>query len=210
VLEALGVPIQLSPEDAAENIRAHRFAFLFAPHFHPDLAKVGPVRRALGVRTVFNLIGPLVNPARVSHQVMGVYSRSLLKKVAGVLRDSGTKEAMVVASRDGLDEFSLASPTEFAHLKKGKITLRVTKPEDFGLRRASLEKLKGGEAKDNAAITLEILNGEKGPRRDVVVMNAAAGLVVMGEARSFKEGAKLAAEAIDSGQALRALEAARS
>jgi anthranilate phosphoribosyltransferase len=210
VLEALGVPIQLSPEKAAEGIRQRNFAFLFAPHFHPDLARVGPVRRSLGVRTVFNLIGPLVNPARVSHQIMGVYHRDLLEKVGSVLRDSGTQEAMVVASHDGLDEFSLSAPTDYVHLKDGKLDRKTATPEDFGLSRAPVSALKGGEAGENAEIALELLGGAKGPKRDVVVMNAGAALVVTGRAKDFKEGAKLAAQAIDSGAALRALAGVRS
>ena len=209
VLEALGVPTQLSPERAAESIDALGFAFLFAPKFHPALAVVAPVRKALGVRTVFNLLGPLANPARVTRQVIGVPDPSFMDKFAEVLKESGSIEAMIVSAEDGLDEFSISSNNRVVHLKNGQITRYNLCPEDFGLPRSSLEHLKGGEAPENAKIIELILGGEKGPRRDVVLMNSSAALVVAGIASSLKEGVRLAAHTIDSGQALGVLKELR-
>ena len=201
VLEALGIRMETDPAVVAESIRRHGYGFFFAPHFHPVLARVSSIRKALGVRTVFNLIGPLVNPARAQYQVLGVFRADLLELFATVLRESGTRSAMIIRSEDGLDEFSLASPTRGLRLLDGRIEPFSATPEDFGLPRASLETLKGGLPVENARIIEAVLGGRKGPARDVVVMNSAAGFVVAGKAADFLQGAQIAAEVIDSGRA---------
>lgn len=207
VLEALGVRIDLGPELTARNIDSLGFGFLFAPLYHPALSKVAPIRRALEVRTVFNLLGPLANPARVRRQVIGVYDIALLSRLAELLRESGTEEAMVVASEDGLDEITLGGATRIAHLRGGDISLKTVQPEDFGLDRAPVERLKGGDAEENARLIERILAGvENGARRDVVLANASAALVVAGVARDFKEGVQASREAIASGRASRVLQ----
>jgi len=205
VLEALGVNISTSPEVTAVAIDSG-LGFLFAPQYHPALGKVGPVRRAMEVRTVFNLLGPLANPAGVKHQVVGVFSAKLIETFAELLKDAGVEQAMVVASDDGLDEISLGAPTSIAHLKAGKITVSKVTPETFGLKPSAKQDLQGGDAAANAKLIVSILEGaEKGPKRDVVVMNAAAGLVVTGKTKDFKEGAALAAKLIDDKSARNAL-----
>ena len=185
----------------ARSIEKHRFGFFFAPHFHPVLARVAPLRKALGIRTVFNLIGPLVNPARTGYQVLGVFRADLLEPMAEVLRESGAREALVVCAEDGLDELSPAVATRVARLKGGKITALRLQPEDFGLGRFPLSSIKGGLPAENAAIIKGILSGKPGPARDVVLMNSAAAFVVTGRAKDFREGVALAARAIDGGAA---------
>ena len=206
VLEALGIRIDATPEITARNIDTLGFGFLFAPLYHPALSKVAPIRRALEVRTVFNVLGPLANPARVRRQVMGVYDVALLERLAELLRESGTEEAMVVASEDGLDEITLGGTTRIAHLKGGEIRLRSVQPEDFGLARAPVDHLKGGDARENAKVIERILAGEEtGAKRDVVLANASAALFVAGVASDFRDGVIIAKEAIVSGRASRVL-----
>lgn len=210
VLEALGVPLDLAPERVASRIDESGFGFLFAPRFHPALAVVAPVRKAMEVRTVFNLLGPLANPARVKRQLVGVYSPRLLSTFAELLRETGTEEALVVSASDGMDELSLSSVTLAARLHAGQISFHELSPKDFGLNYAPREALRGGDAGENARDIERILTGaEKGPKRDVVVMNAAASLVVAGVAAHFAEGAAVAREVIASGRAARVLEAAK-
>jgi anthranilate phosphoribosyltransferase len=209
VLEALGVRTDLDPPAVLSQLARSGFGFFFAPKFHPAFRQVGPVRKAMGVRTVFNLLGPLVNPARVKRQVMGIYDAEALRAVAMALRDTGTEEAMVFCSEDGLDELSLTGPTHVIHVKGGELRSFGLLPEDAGLPRSPVAALLGGDAKSNAEILTKILEGEKGPRRDVVVYNAAAALVVAGLARTVREGARLAETILDSGAAARALELAR-
>jgi anthranilate phosphoribosyltransferase len=214
VLEALGVPIELGPEAAVAALREHGFCFLLAPSHHPAMKAVMPVRRALGVRTVFNVLGPLLNPAGARRQVMGVYSARLVPLVAEAMTLLGAQHAMVVHgdgasahSSSGLDELALSGPSEVAEVRDGVVTQYVITPEEFGLDRAPLEALTGGDATVNAAILRCIFAGERGPRRGVVLLNAAAVLVTAGLAKDIREGVGIAAEAIDSGAVTRLLEA---
>jgi anthranilate phosphoribosyltransferase len=206
VLEALGLKFELDPALAARSIEEHGIGLLFAPAFHPSLKILAPIRRNLGVPTIFNALGPLLNPARVKRQLVGVYSPLLLNKAAEVLRAQGSEEAMVVRGEEGLDEISLCGSTQVAHLKDGKIRNYVIQPEDFGLKRAEAAQLKGGDAQENARIMVGILKGaQKGdyaPKRDFVLLNAGAALVVGGKASDFKDGVRKAAQAIDSGRAV--------
>ncbi len=200
ILEHLGIPVQLKPEAAAKALDSLGFAFLFAPFYHPSLKYAGPVRKAIGVRTVFNILGPMVNPAGVKRQLIGVYDRKFHGIMAQVLRDSGAEEAMIVTGGSGLDEISLSDETAVTHLKNGNISEFSIKPEDLGLSRCSPEALKGGDVQANAAIFKKIFAGEKGPGRDVVLMNAAAGFWVAGREKNLKDGLALAASALDSGR----------
>ncbi len=210
VLEALGITIDLHADRAAAAIDTHGFAFLFAPHYHPAIKHVGPVRRALGVRTVFNLLGPLANPAPVKQQVLGVFDPDLVPVMAEALQKLGTEAALVVCGEGGLDELSLSGPSRVSQLKNGRMEQFSLSPEDFGLARAPLETLKGGDKEANARIVENILRGERGPRRDIVVMNAAAALVITGLAGSWREGAERIAGIIDSGRAFETLEKIRA
>ena len=210
VLEALGVKCDLSPERVAQSIDSLGFGFLFAPQFHPLLKNLAGVRRALGVPTVLNLLGPVVNPAKVKRQVVGIYDPSLLENYARLLLELGSEEVMVVCAENGLDEISLSGATRIAHLKEGKIKMLSIKPEDAGLPEASLESLRGGDARENAATIEAILKGVKGPKRDVVLINAAAGFWVAGRCTTFREGVQRAAQAIDSGAAFGLLAQLRS
>lgn len=200
VLEALGVRIDLDPSRSAACLEQLGFSFLFAPLFHPAMKNVAPTRRALGVRTIFNMIGPLANPSPVRRQVVGVFAERWLAPMATALQMLGAEEALVVWGTDGLDEISLSAPTHAVHLKEGKLhKLRLT-PADFGLEEAPMEYLQGGDKEKNAEITEAILHGEKGPRRDIVVMNAAAALVVAGRASHWREAALMAGALLDTGR----------
>jgi anthranilate phosphoribosyltransferase len=210
VLEALGVPVELSPEAAAEALRAHGFCFLLAPAHHPAMKAVMPVRRALGVRTVFNVLGPLLNPAGARRQVMGVYQARLVPLVAEAMTLLGVRHAMVVHGDGGLDEIALSGPSEVAEVREGVVRQYAVTPEEFGLERAPLEALTGGDAPMNAEILTAIFAGEPGPRRDVVVLNAAAVLVTAGIAKDVRVGVGIAAAAIDSGKVKRLLVALRT
>ena len=211
VLEALGVPIDLSPLDCAQAIDDIGFAFLFAPNFHPAMKNVVPIRRSLGVRTVFNLLGPLCNPGKVSMQVMGVYDAGWIEKLAYVLRDLGVREAMVVHGEDGMDEITLCAGTRVAHLKEGDVKTYLIRPEDIGFSRCSLKELVGGGPEENAKIAKDILSGRlRGPKRDIVVINAAAALVVGGCVKTLEEGRRAAESLIDGGEARKILENVRS
>jgi anthranilate phosphoribosyltransferase len=205
VLEALGVRTNASPKLVAECVDVAGVGFLFAPNHHPGFARMKPVRAQLGARTVFNLLGPLSNPAGARRQLLGVYSTSLVRPVAEALKALGAEEAMVVASRDGLDEISLSAPTVIAHLRGGRIKLTEFKPESLGLMRRPLSSLAGGDAKKNAWITRAVLFGESGPAREVCLLNAAAALMVAGLARNWKDGLAMAADSIDSGRAAASL-----
>ncbi|MCL6471785.1 MAG: anthranilate phosphoribosyltransferase [Firmicutes bacterium] len=210
VLEALGVRIDLPPEDVKSCIEEIGIGFMFAPNFHSAMKHaIGP-RREIGVRTVFNILGPLTNPANATAQLLGVYDPSLTAVMALVLGNLGVKHALVVHGDGGLDELSNTGESIIAELKDGQVNTYTIKPEDCGVSRATIEDLKGGTAKENAAITLDILRGEKGPKRDIVLMNAAAALIAADRAVSFKDGMKKAAESIDSGSALAKLEALRN
>jgi anthranilate phosphoribosyltransferase len=202
VLEALGVNLDVSPEIVEKCIREIGIGFLYAPLFHGAMKyAVGP-RKEIGIRTIFNILGPLSNPANATSQVLGVYDGVLTEVIAGVLKKLGSRRAFVVYGMDKLDEITITGKTKITELNKGKIKTYYVTPEKFGLKRATLEKIKGGNAKENAAILLFVLKGEKGPRRDIVLLNAAAALVAAFKAKDLKQGVKMAAESIDSGRAL--------
>lgn len=205
VLEALGVRTDITPRLAAECVDVAGVGFLFAPAHHPAVAKVGPIRRQLGTRTVFNLLGPLSNPAGAKRQLLGVYSTALVAPLAEALKALGAEDAMVVSSKDGLDELSLSGPTIVARLRGGKVSVCELTPESVGLKRRPLKALAGGDADKNAWITRAVLFGESGPARDVCLLNAAAALMVVGLARDWKEGLAMAADSIDSGRAAASL-----
>jgi anthranilate phosphoribosyltransferase len=199
VLEALGIPIQLSPTEAAQALRTHNFAFLLAPSHHPQLKAVMPVRRALGVRSILHILGPLLNPAGARRQVMGVYQSRLVPLVANAMILLDIQHAMVVHGDGGLDELALSGSSEIAELRNGIVTQYTITPEEFGLQRAPLESLTGGDASVNAMILKGIFTGKPGPPRDVVLLNAAAVLVVGGLSPNLSDGITLAANTIDSG-----------
>jgi anthranilate phosphoribosyltransferase len=211
VLEALGVPVALAPEQAAACLRATGFMFLLAPALHPAMKRVMPIRRALGFRTIFNLAGPLTNPAGARAQVMGVYSAGKLPVVAEAMARLGVRHAFVAHGSDGLDEITVSGETQLAEVRTAgtgeqgsanTVRLFHLAPEDVGLGRASLSALAGGEtAAENAAILERIFAGEAGPRRDIVLLNAAAALVAAGVASGFADGIERGATAIDSGAA---------
>lgn len=205
VLEALGVRTDITPRLAAECVDIAGVGFLFAPAHHPAVAKVGPIRRQLGTRTVFNLLGPLSNPAGAKRQLLGVYSTALVAPLAEALKALGAEDAMVVSSKDGLDELSLSGPTVVARLRGGKVTVSEVTPESVGLKRRPLKALAGGDSDKNAWITRAVLFGESGPAREVCLLNAAAALMVAGLARDWKEGLSMAEDSIDSGRAAASL-----
>jgi anthranilate phosphoribosyltransferase len=182
-------------------------AFLFAPAIHSAAKYVAPVRREIKLRTVFNLLGPLTNPAGASAQVVGVYALDLVDKVAEALSMLGTHRAFIVHGLDGLDEITITGPTRVAEIREGTMRSYEISPEEFGFKTAPLTSLAGGDAAENARIVREILGGEKSPRRDVVLMNAAAALVAAGKAEHLREGAVTAGESIDSGRAAEKLDA---
>ncbi|HEU5340568.1 anthranilate phosphoribosyltransferase [Edaphobacter sp.] len=203
VLEALGIPVGHTPAEASAALRTHRFAFLHAPSLHPAMKAVMPVRRALGVRTVFNLLGPLTNPAGAPAQVMGVYAPHVVQLVAEAMALLETRHAFVVHGQSetgqGLDEISISGPTHLAEVRNGKVTLSTITPEAAGLTRAPLDALTGGDAGTNAAILTAVFSGEPGARRDIVLLNAAAVLVASDLATDLADGVSLAARTIDSG-----------
>ena len=207
VLEALGVRIDLSPDAVARCVRELDIGFLFAPAHHGALKHAAPVRRSLGVRTFFNMLGPLANPAGATHQLVGIYDPARLAQVAEVLGLLGSARAWVVHGAGGLDEVSPAGPTEVAELDAGRVSKRTVHPEDFGLEPVAVEALVGGDAEDNARIAIAILEGERGPRRDAVSLNAAAALLVAGLERDPRDAMARASDAIDSGLAREKLEA---
>ena len=207
VLMALGVNIEASPETVSRCLDEVGIGFLFAPALHGAMKyAIGP-RREIGVRTIFNALGPLTNPAGAKRQVIGVYSAALTETLAGVLASLGAERAYVVHGSDGLDEMTLTGPTKVSELKDGSVSTYRVFPGDFGLGEARADALKGGDADSNAAITLSVLKGAEGPARDIALLNAAAAIVAGDKARDLREGILIAAEAIDSGRALAKLEA---
>jgi anthranilate phosphoribosyltransferase len=198
VMEALGVNINLSPTRLADCLKEVGFAFLFAPAVHSAMKFVQPARRELRLRTVFNLLGPLTNPAQASGQVVGVYSLELVDKLAEALSMLGVHRAMVVHGLDGLDEITVTAPTRIAEVREGSVRTSEVTPEEFGMQRVNLERLTGGDAAANADIIRSILQGEQSPRRDVVVLNAAAAFVAAGIADTIKEALPLATRSLDS------------
>jgi anthranilate phosphoribosyltransferase len=206
VLEALGVRLDIPPERVGASIREIGIGFLFAPALHTAMRHAMPARRRLG-RTAFNLLGPLTNPAGARAQIAGVFSDKVVEKVALVLSELDVERAFVVHGAGGLDEISLAGETAVGDVRAGTMRIYQVTPEDFGLERAPLEAIAGGDAAGNAEIVRGVLAGEKGPRRDIVVANASAAIVASGRAADFLEGAQLAAASIDSGAARQKLEA---
>ena len=207
VVEALGINIHLSPERAAQCLREVGICFLYAPSLHPAMKQVQAVRRELRMRTMFNLLGPLTNPARASGQVVGVYSLDLVEKLAEALSMLGLHRALVVHGLDGLDEITITGPTRVAEAREGSVRSYEVEPEEFGLVRATLQEIAGGDAAENAAIIRAVLRGERSARRDVVLLNAAAALVAADRADRIAEAVPLAAQSIDSGAAAGKLEA---
>ncbi|MFC1769979.1 anthranilate phosphoribosyltransferase [Nitrospirota bacterium] len=206
VLEALGVKIDLSPDKVETCLADTGFGFLFAPMFHPAMKfAIGP-RKEMGIRTIFNILGPITNPAGAGRQVLGVFSSRLTETLCNVLGNLGAYDAMVVHGEDGLDEITITDGTKVSRWMNGKVENSIISPEDFGLKRAELKEIVGGDKDVNAKIIHEIFSGEKGPRRDVVLMNSAAALVLAGKGSGLKECYSIAAEAIDSGRATEKLE----
>ncbi len=206
VLEALGLRIDLGAEQVQKCLEEVGIGFMFAPNFHPAMKYAAAPRREIGIRTVFNILGPLTNPAGAKAQVLGVADGSLTMKMAQVLELLGCHHALVVHGEDGLDEITLGGRTTVCELKKGVIESYSVTPEELGFTRVSVESLRGGSPQENAEILHRILKGEKGPRRDIVLMNAAAALVAGDRAENLEQGIQIAREAIDSGKALEKLE----
>lgn len=205
-LEALGVNLDQSPEDCVRLLKDVGMCFFFAQKYHTSMKYVGPIRKELGIRTVFNILGPLTNPASPNMQLLGVYDESLVEPLARVLTSLGVKRGMVVYGRDKLDEISVSSETFVCEFKDGEYKSYVIKPEDFGISRCKKEDIVGGTPEENAEITRRILNGEKGAKRDAVLMNSGAALYIAGKADSMADGVSLAAEIIDSGAAAKKLD----
>ena len=205
-LEALGVNIEEDPDKCRELLEKVGICFFFAQKYHNSMKYVGAIRQELGFRTVFNILGPLTNPAHPKRQLLGVYDEYLIEPLAKVLMELGVKRGMVVYGMDKLDEISLSAPTKVCEIKDGSLHTYEIKPEDFGLSRCKKEDLAGGDPKENAATTLSILNGEKGAKRDAVLLNAGAALYIGEKAKSMQEGINLAARLIDSKKALKVLE----
>jgi anthranilate phosphoribosyltransferase len=201
VMEALGVNIQLTPQRAAQCLSEVGICFLYAPDLHSSMKQVQKVRRELRLRTMFNLLGPLTNPAHASGQVVGVYALDMVEKLAEALSMLGLHRALVVHGLDGLDEITITGPTRVAEARDGSVRTYEVDPKEFGMKRATLAEISGGDAAENAAIVREVLSGKKSPRRDVVVLNSAAALVAAGRADHLADGVPLAVQAIDSGAA---------
>ena len=207
VLEALGVKITLTPERSAEILKKINICFLFAQNYHIAMKYVAPIRKELGIRTVFNILGPLSNPAGANMELMGVYDQSLVEPLAQVMANLGVNRGMVVYGQDSLDEISMCAPTSVCEIRDGKFTSYEITPEQFGYERCEKGALTGGTPAENAEITNAILKGEeKGPKRQAVCLNAGAALYIAGKAASIEEGVKLAESLIDSGVALKKLE----
>jgi anthranilate phosphoribosyltransferase len=201
VLQALGVKIELDADRVGTCIRTAGIGFMFAPAHHPAMKNVGPTRVELGTRTIFNLLGPLSNPAGVRRQMIGTFSKHWVEPMAQVLKNLGSESIWVVHGSDGLDEITTAGPTSVAALQNGVIRTFDITPEDAGLKRSKPDDLRGGDAEHNAKALLDVLKGKQGPFRDVSVINAAAALIVAGKAKDLKQGATLATKSIDSGEA---------
>ena len=205
VLEALGVNIMVPPQKSTEMLEKIGICFLFAQNYHIAMKYVAPVRKELGIRTVFNILGPLTNPAGANMELMGVYEEALVEPLAKVLKNLGVRNAMVVYGQDKLDEISMVAPTTVCEVHDGVFKSYVVTPEQFGFTRCSKEDLTGGTPEENAEISKTILRGEKGPKRDAVALNAGAALYVAGKAATLEEGVRMAQELIDSGKAMEKL-----
>ncbi len=205
VLKALGVNIEADIDKVSKCIDEIGIGFLFAPLLHPAMKYAIAPRREIGIRTIFNILGPLTNPAGAQVQVLGVYDHKLTELIANVLKNLGSQHVFVVHGSDGLDEITITGKTYVTELKDGKLQSYIIEPEDFGISRSDKTSLIGGSAEENAQIALDILGGEKGPKRDIVLLNASAAIVASGKASDIKEGIELAEESIDSGKALQKL-----
>jgi anthranilate phosphoribosyltransferase len=206
VIKALGVNIDIPPEKVKESIEKIGIGFLYAPLFHEAMKfAIGP-RREIGIRTIFNILGPLTNPANAACQVLGVYEEALTDRLANVLNNLGSKRAFVVHGMDTLDEITITGKTKISELKNKKVKSYSIKPQDFGIKIARPSDIKGGTIEENATIVKKVLEGEKGPRQDIVLLNASAALVACGMAKDFKDGVKIARQSIESGKAKEKLE----
>jgi len=206
VLEALGVNVNLTPEKVAALVNEIGIAFMFAPNFHPAMRYAAPVRKKLGIRTIFNVLGPLANPASATHQILGVYDMSLTQTMAEVLSKLGSEHVMVVHGEDGMDEISISSPTTVTELKNKIITSYTIRPNDFGFDTADLKTIRVENVDASKAMMLEVLKGSKGPHRNITLLNAGAAIYVSGIVPSLKEGIEKAASVIDQGLSLKKLE----
>jgi anthranilate phosphoribosyltransferase len=201
VLQALGVRIDLTSDEVARCISEAGIGFMFAPAHHPAMKNVGPTRVELGTRTIFNLLGPLSNPASVKRQMIGTFSKHWIEPMAQVLKNLGSESIWVVHGSDGLDEITTSGPTSVAALENGNVRTFEVTPEDAGLKRVKADALKGGDSEHNAKALIGVLKGKQGPFRDIAILNAAAALIVAGKAKDLRDGAQLAAKSIDSGEA---------
>lgn len=208
-LEALGINLNLSPEKCVQLLKDINMCFMFAQKYHASMKYVGPIRKELGIRTVFNILGPLTNPARPKRMILGVYDEYLLQPLAQVMMDLGVERGMVIYGQDRLDEISMSAPTSVCEFKDGWLKNYVIKPEDFGFTRCNKADIVGGTAAENAQYTLDILNGAEGPKTDIVLMNAGAAIYVGGKAGSIAEGVEVAREMIKNGKAMAQVEAFR-
>lgn len=206
LLKELGVNIDASPEVVQRCLKEIGIAFLFAPLLHESMKHATPVRREIGIRTIFNILGPMTNPAGARHHLLGVFNANLTKPLALSLARLGSKHVLVVCGKDGLDEITTTSETLISELKNGKVNTYKVKPSNFGIKKAKSGDLKGGDAAFNANLALELLNGKKGLQRDIVVLNAGAAIYAADIAKDIKAGIKLAEESIDSGKALKKLQ----
>jgi anthranilate phosphoribosyltransferase len=205
VLKCLGVNIEADKTTVGKCLEEVGIGFLFAPLMHAAMRHAAGVRKELGFRTIFNLLGPLTNPAGAHAQVLGIYDGGRLGQIASVLQELGSRHAFVVHGCDGLDEITLTGDTRVCELNNGKIKEYILNPDDFGLQRCALEKLKGGTPEENAEIVKKVLSGEKGPKRDIVLMNATVATIAAGRAETLEDGIKMARESIDSGEAAKKL-----
>jgi anthranilate phosphoribosyltransferase len=206
LIEELGITVDLPVDKSAECIDKTGFGFLYAPLFHSAMKYVADVRKEIGIRTIFNMLGPLTNPAKAQAQLIGVYAPDLTDTFAHVLRNLGCGHALIVHGSDGLDEITVTGKTKIVELKGTEITTYSIHPEDFGISLSSFDDMKGGNAKENALIANTVLSGSKGARRDVVLLNSAAGLIAAGKAADFNQGIEIAAQSIDSGKAMAVLQ----
>ena len=209
VLQALGVNIQLQPKDVEKCIEETGIGFMFAPLFHPAMKYVMNARKQLGIRTIFNILGPMTNPAGAKSQLIGVFNPALTLDIASAMKNLGSRHVMIVNGH-GLDEISLSSKTKVCELKNSKIDVYDLNPEDYGFELRPLNDILGGTPEENAKIIIEVLSGEKGPKRDIVLLNSAAALLASDKASSYKDALELAKQSIDSGNALKKLEALRN
>ena len=207
VLEALGAKINLKPDESLAIFEKTGICFMFAPNYHPCMKFVANVRREIGIRTLFNIIGPLINPANTKMQLIGVYDEKLVEPIAKVLQNLGITGGMTLHGKDGLDEATITGPTMISEIKNSKITSYTIKPEDFGLKTASIKDIQGGDAKENSEILFNIFSGkETGPKRDIALLNAALALYITGKTKDIKNGVELAKAAIDKGFAAKLLD----